>query len=61
MTKEQAQRIPDDTPNSVLSATCQCGHQYTSHLHDRVLGECELTTCDCTEFIGEAIRAEETQ
>ena len=49
-------RIPDDTPNSVLSAVCRCGHQYTCHLHDRVLGECEVTTCGCETFAPEGLR-----
>lgn len=50
----ESQKIPDDTPNSVLSAVCQCGHQFTCHLHDRVLGECEVTICGCTEFVKRA-------
>ena len=48
------QRIPSDTPDSTLSAKCQCGHLFTNHLHDRVLGACELTTYDCTEFVARA-------
>ena len=51
------ERIPDDTPDFVLSAECQCGHLFTNHLHDRVLGECEMTTCSCTEFVGKATRS----